>query len=307
MMRLVKDTAAMKSALYLGVDGGGTHCRARLETADGRLLGAGVAGPASMRFGVERVKASILEATRQCLGEAGLAEGALAKTYAGIGVAGLGIIGAREALEEWRHPFAGAWFEGDAYLAFLGAFGGAAGGVVVAGTGSIGIAYLEKTVRVGGYGFPVSDEGSGAHIGVNAVRHALRALDGRAEASPFTKALLARFNEDVAEVIDWMRNASATDYAGMAPIVVEHAREGDPAARRIMQAAGAQIADLVEGLFKRGAPRVALVGGLAEPLLPYMPEEVAERLTPRQADAMAGGILLAKQKRREAAAVAATG
>lgn len=282
--------------LFLGIDGGGTHCRARLEAADGRVLGAGVAGPASMRFGFEKVKESILDATRRCLAQAGLAQDALAQTYAGIGVAGTGIIGAREALESWRHPFAGAWFEGDAYLAFLGAFGGAPGGVVVAGTGSIGIAYLEKTVRVGGYGFPVSDEGSGAHIGVNAVRHALRTLDGRAEPSPFTQALLARFKQDVAAVIEWMRNASATDYAGMAPIVVQYAGEGDPAARRIMQAAGMQIADLVEGLFKRGAPRVALVGGLAEPLLPYMPEEVAQRLTPRQADAMAGGILLAKKK-----------
>src|SRR5262249_41791239 len=238
------------SRLYLGVDGGGTRCRARLQTEDGRVLGQGLAGPASMRLGFDAVHDAIMSATRQALAEARLPEEALSRVFAGIGVAGTGIIGAREALEAWRHPFAGAWFEGDAYLAFLGAFGGREGGIVVAGTGSIGIAYLEKTVRVGGYGFPVSDEGSGAHIGVNALRQALRTLDGRAEPSAFSQDVLARFSNDAAAVTDWMRNAMPTDYASLAPFVVSHAREGDKPARRIMLAAGEQIADLVDGLFK---------------------------------------------------------
>ena len=282
--------------LFLGVDGGGTRCRARLETAGGSVLGAGVAGPASMRFGFDKVRDSILDATQQCLAKAGLSEDALKRTYAGIGLAGSGIVGARETLESWQHPFAGAWFEGDAYVAFLGAFGGQPGGVVVSGTGSIGIAYLDTTVRVGGYGFPVSDEGSGAHIGVNALRHALRTLDGRAEPTPFSDALLEQFANDAAAITEWMRHAMPVDYASLAPLVVAHAAAGDAPARRILQAAGAQIADLVEGLFKRGAPRVALVGGLAGPLREYMPAEVAARLTPVQADALAGGILLAKKK-----------
>ena len=37
--------------LYLGVDGGGTGCRCRLETAAGEVLGSGIAGPASLRLG----------------------------------------------------------------------------------------------------------------------------------------------------------------------------------------------------------------------------------------------------------------
>jgi glucosamine kinase len=286
----------MIQPLFLGVDGGGSRCRARLETAEGRVVGCGASGPASMRLGFEVVRDAIMAATRQSLAEAGLPESALSRTFAGIGVAGTGIIGARETLEAWRHPFAGAWFEGDAYIAFLGAFGGIEGGIVVAGTGSIGIAYLDKTVRVGGYGFPVSDEGSGAHIGVNALRHALRTLDGRAEASAFSQEVLARFSDDAAEVTDWMKNARPTDYASLAPLVVKHASAGDQPARRIMQAAGTQIADLVEGLFKRGAPRVALVGGLATALKDYMPPEVAARLVAPEADPIAGAILLAKKK-----------
>jgi len=70
----------MTDALFLGVDGGGTRCRARLETADGRVLGQGVSGPASMRFGIQAASASILGAAREALAQAGLNEEALANT-----------------------------------------------------------------------------------------------------------------------------------------------------------------------------------------------------------------------------------
>lgn len=288
----------MTPTLFLGVDGGGTRCRARLETADGRVLGHGLAGPASMRFGFDAARDSIMAATRQTLTEAGLTDEALARTYAGIGLAGTGQLGAREALEAWKHPFAGAWFEGDGYLGYLGAFGGGDGGVVIVGTGSIGITYQEKTVRIGGYGFPVSDEGSGADLGLNALRHALRTLDGRAEPGGLSRDVLAKFENDPSVVIDWVENASATDYATLAPLVTQHAADGDPAAKRLMQQAGAQIAELVEALLKRGAPRVALIGGLAEIVKGYMPSDVTAKLVAPQADAMAGGILLAKKKLR---------
>jgi glucosamine kinase len=292
---------SMSPEFFLGVDGGGSRCRARLETADGRVLGRGLAGPASMRFGFETAREAILAATRQCLAEAGLPEEALKRTYAGVGLAGTGQRGAREALESWRHPFAGAWFEGDAYLAYLGAFGGGDGGIVIAGTGSIAITYQDRTVRIGGYGFPVSDEGSGADIGLGALRHALKTLDGRAEPSAFSQEVLARFANDPAAVIDWLEQASATDYAALAPLVTRHAAAGDAAARELMRQAGAHIAELAQALLKRGASRVALIGGLAEQVRAYLPGDIAAALVEPQGDAMAGGILLAKRRLRELA------
>lgn len=286
----------MTEALYLGVDGGGTRCRARLETADGRVLGQGVSGPASMRFGIQAASASILGAAREALTQAGLGEDALARTYAGIGLAGTGHIGARQALESWQHPFAKAWFEGDGYLAWLGAFGGDEGGIVVCGTGSIGITYKGKTIRVGGYGFPVSDEGSGAHIGLNAIRYSLRTLDGRAKPTAFAQEILDRFSSDPAVVIRWSQTASPTDYAAFAAIVIKHASEGEPAASNLLRDAAVHIAGLAEAVLERGAPRVALVGGLVEFIRPWIPAATAARITEPQADAMAGGIIMAKSR-----------
>jgi glucosamine kinase len=286
----------MGEPLFLGIDGGGTRCRARLETADGAVLGRGLAGPASMRFGLELVRDSILAATRQALREAGLGEAQLLDIYAGIGLAGTGHVGAREALESWTHPFAGAWFEGDGYTAYLGAFNGGEGGIVIAGTGSIGITFLGKTVRVGGYGFPVSDEGSGADIGLNAIRHALRTLDGRETASPFSQEVMARFHNDPARVIKWATEGTATEYASLAPIVTRHAASGDASAQKLLRNAAAAIAEMAAILLDKGVPQVAVVGGLASILTPYIVPEIASRLVQPQADAMAGGILLAKMK-----------
>jgi glucosamine kinase len=286
----------MTDALFLGVDGGGTRCRARLETADGRVLGQGVSGPASMRFGIQAASASILGAAREALAQAGLNEEALANTYAGIGLAGTGHIGARQALETWQHPFRKAWFEGDGYLAWLGAFGGDEGGIVVCGTGSIGITYKGQTIRVGGYGFPVSDEGSGAHIGLNAIRYSLRTLDARARKTAFAQEVLERFSSDPAVVIRWSETASPTDYAAFAAVVIKHAAAGEPAASNLLRDAAVHIAGLAEAVLERGAPRVALVGGLVEFIRPYIPPATAARLTEPQADAMAGGIMLAKTR-----------
>ncbi|MEQ1608443.1 MAG: BadF/BadG/BcrA/BcrD ATPase family protein [Hyphomonadaceae bacterium] len=286
----------MTATFYLGIDGGGTRCRARLEAPDGAVLGQGLAGPASMRFGVDAATGSIMAATRQALNNAGLGEDVLQNVYAGIGLAGTGQLGARQALESWRHPFAKAWFEGDGYLAWLGAFGGDDGGIVVCGTGSIGITYKGRTIRVGGYGFPVSDEGSGAHIGLNAIRYALRTLDGRAKSTEFAREVLERFSSDPAVVIRWSETASATEYAAFAAIVIKHSAAGEPAAINLLRDAAIHIAGLVEAVLARGAPRVALVGGLVEFLKPHIPATTAARLTEPQADAMAGGILMARER-----------
>jgi glucosamine kinase len=237
-----------------------------------------------------------MTATLQAFAQAGLPEAALARTHAGIGLAGTGQSGARQTLESWRHPFASAWFEGDGYLALLGAFGGENGGIVIVGTGSIGLSYQDQVVRIGGYGFPVSDEGSGADLGLNAIRHALRTLDGRAKASGFSKAVLALFSNDHVAVIDWLEKAKASDYAALAPLVVKHASEGDPAAHQLMLLAAMHVSEIIDVLLERGARRVALSGGLAQVIKEYLPARITTKLSEPQADALAGGILLAKRR-----------
>ncbi|MCA0420318.1 MAG: N-acetylglucosamine kinase, partial [Proteobacteria bacterium] len=155
--------------LYLGVDGGGTGCRCRLETAQGEVLGSGIAGPASLRLGLDTSLAAVMLAARGAIAEAGLTEADFARIHAGICLAGIGRKGMQEALAAWKTPFAETVFESDGLAACLGAHAGEDGGIVIIGTGSIGLARVNgEEVRIGGYGFPIGDEGSGADLGLAA-------------------------------------------------------------------------------------------------------------------------------------------
>src|SRR5262249_23421449 len=76
--------------LFIGVDGGGTGCRARIEDADGHRLGTGIAGPATVRLGIDRSLAEVETACKAAAAEAGLPPSALAEMEAGVGLAGIG-------------------------------------------------------------------------------------------------------------------------------------------------------------------------------------------------------------------------
>ncbi len=285
----------MSDAIYLGVDGGGTGCRARFEDDAGTVLGQGIAGPATTRLGIEKLSAAIETAWRAAAEEAGLRDGDLVRARAGFGIAGYNRKGFPEALRDLPHPFASAAYDTDAIAACLGAHDGADGAIVIVGTGSVGIGRVAgRDLRVGGYGFPISDEGSGADLGLHAVRVALRAHDGRHEPSALLRAVMARFGDDPIAAVEWMDKASATEYATFAPLVMRHADAGDPAARRIVQGAAEQIDGLVRALVAQGAPRVALLGGLASALEAWLSPDVRRRLTPPLKDAVSGAIRLAR-------------
>ena len=61
-----------EALLFLGVDGGGTRCRARLADGSGAVLGEGTAGPGQHSLRPGDSFAAVLDATGQCLAEAGL-------------------------------------------------------------------------------------------------------------------------------------------------------------------------------------------------------------------------------------------
>ena len=280
----------------LGVDGGGTGCRVRIEDAEGTVLGQGLSGPATTRLGIDAAWASIAKAFGAAIEETGFGPSEIAGIRAGIGLAGIGRKGALEALRAIAHPFASIDFVSDGVGACLGAHSGQDGAIVIAGTGSIGLGFVEgRDLRVGGYGFPISDEGSGADLGLKAVQLALRAHDGRHERTALLAEVMQRFEGDPMEAVAWMDRASATDYAALAPMVMRHADQGDPAGRRIVQSAAEQIDTLVRVLFEKGAPRVTLLGGLASPLEPWLSPDVRRRLKPADGDAVSGAIILAKR------------
>jgi glucosamine kinase len=284
---------------YIGVDGGGTGCRARIEDAQGRALGQGTAGPATTRIGAEKAMQAVRSASMAAAIDAGLPPDALAGATAGVGLAGMDRKGARDALLGCPHPFRTVVYASDANVACLGAHGGRDGGIVVVGTGSIGFARVKgRERRIGGYGFPISDEGSGAALGLQAVRLALRAHDGRVIPTAFLREVMGRLGPDAATLVAWAEQATATEYASLAPLALGHAEAGDPSAAEIVTKAARHVDVTVHSLREFGAPCISLLGGLAPRLVPWLSPDVRHFLSPAEGDAVAGALLLARREGR---------
>jgi glucosamine kinase len=279
---------------FLGIDGGGSHCRARLTNAQGVVLGEGRAGPANSRAGFEPMIQSLSDASNEALAASGLDIANLGEIAMGAGLAGISRIGIREKLAGLALPFASTRFDSDAVIANLGAHRGEDGAVLILGTGSIAhIRQDGRSYSIGGYGFPISDEGSGAALGLSAMRHALRALDGRTKPTPLSAAITARFGHDTARAIEWMDNAIPRDYGSLAPVVLDYAEAGDEIAHAIVEEAARHIERFIETVFQRGVQNCSLLGGLAPRIQPWLKARTVARLSRPEGDALDGALYLA--------------
>jgi glucosamine kinase len=284
-------------SLYLGIDAGGTQTRARLVSDTGEVIGTGEGGPANMRIGLQQSLEQIEAAYCQAIESAGLGPEDMPLICAGLGVAGLNRRGALEGLKETRFPFASVAFASDAAIACIGAHSGEDGAIVIIGTGSIGFARIAgEAMMVGGYGFPVSDEGSGADLGMRAIRRSLWARDKRLAHTPMTHEILGRFRGSAGEIVAWADEATATDYAQFAPIVMDHAERGDAVAEPIVQDAALSIDRLIRVLLERGAPNCCLMGGLSARMSEWLAAGLRKRLRDPLGDSLDGAILLARSR-----------
>jgi len=284
-----------RADLILGVDGGGTQCRARLADRSGRVLGEGTSGPANIRLGLDAGFASVLDAARQCLAEARLGEHAMGRIAACLALAGATEPSELAAARSRRLPFSHTVIVSDAHAACVGAHRGNDGGVIIAGTGSVGWAIVGgRQHRVGGWGLMLSDEGSGAWLGREAMRRVLWAHDGRVAPTALLRRLLDEFDADPYAIVRWAANAQPADFGRLVPLVVEHAARDDPAALELMQQAASHIDVLAARLFALGAERLALVGGLAPHLEGWLAPETRQHLVKPEGDALDGALQLAR-------------
>jgi glucosamine kinase len=290
-------------ALLLGVDGGGTQCRARLCSPSGVILGEGIAGPANIRLGLEQGIASVLDATGQCFENAGLSSRDMRRAIACLALAGASEPDELAAAQRRHYPFRRTTITTDARAACIGAHRGQDGGVIVVGTGSIGWAELGgRHHRVGGWGFSVSDEGSGAWLGRETVRRVLWASDGRAIWSPLLRAVFAQFGCDPYAIVRWASGAAPRDFGALAPLVVGHAGHADTVAVELMRLAGAHVDALAARLVALGAARLALVGGLATHVERWASSKTRAHLVRPEGDALDGALQLARGTAESAAA-----
>ncbi len=256
-------------AFYLGIDGGGTKTRCALGD-ETRILATAIAGGSNViRVGEaqarESLHASLLEACATakigpdrihsiCIGAAGAARPEIAGKIQGI-------------LAELTP--ASIEVVGDMVIALEAAFGEGPGVIAIAGTGSIvyGRDTTGRTARAGGWGFAISDEGSGHWIGKHAISTILRARDAGQDTALAALVLQAWNLPDLSALVETANAQPPPDFPRLFPVVLKAAGERDAMARALLADAGSQLAGLTAKVISRLMPKsphapVAMTGSV---------------------------------------------
>ncbi len=250
---------------YLGVDMGGTATRWVCCDGAGAVLARGeTAGASGLIFHPEGRAA--LDAALAPI----RAEGPFAGAY--LGATGAGFA-EDPALREAAAQALGLAPEklrvvNDMVLAWHAAWPQGGGHVVTSGTGSVGFSLATGAVTlVGGRGLLLDDAGSGAWIGLQALRALWRRIDETGApdgAERLAKALFAAIGG--AEWEDSRRYIYGRDRGAIAALarpVAEVATAGDPLALSLLTRAGDEIARLCRLIVARAGPApVAVFGGI---------------------------------------------
>ncbi len=261
----------MNSRWFLGVDGGQSSTAALIGDESGKVVGVGHAGPCNHVSAAEshaRFRDAIGGAVTAACRTAGITEARFA-------AACLGLSGGPHDKEALVREIVSAehyQITNDAVIALLGATAGEPGVIAIAGTGSIayGRSAEGRTARAGGWGYVFGDEGGAFDIVRQAVRAALRKEEGWGHATTLREALLeATCASDMNDLLHRLYTPAypRSRVASYATLVDEAARNGDGAAREILQSAAQSLATFAAAvrrqLFHRGElARTSYIGGV---------------------------------------------
>jgi N-acetylglucosamine kinase-like BadF-type ATPase len=247
-------------AYYLGIDGGGTKTRCLLADETTVLAKAMTGGSNIVRLGETQARESLHTAIHQVCAAARISPYQIRAICIGAAGAARPEIAAkiRSILAELIPEIALTNIEvvGDTVIALEAAFGAGSGVIAIAGTGSIvyGRDAAGHTARAGGWGFAVSDEGSGHWIGRRAISAILSARDQGLETKLTAMVLQAWKLNTIDELVQQANSTPPPDFPRLFPIVLRAADEADSTARDLLADAGTQLASLAAIVVRRLAP-----------------------------------------------------
>ncbi len=284
---------------YIGIDGGGSNCRAIITDQHNNTLGQGCSGPANLQLGVEQALNSVTECASIALKETNATTGLdlnLSDLIAGIGLAGVVTPEDIKNALPIKELFKKSSINNDAYIACLGAHEGQDGGIIIVGTGSCATAIVnKKTTSFGGWGFGISDHASGAYLGREAITQSLLALEKFIPGSLLTQQINAHFENDPNTFLRWSQTAKARDYAAFTPWIFNAAKENDIIATSIIQAGCKDLYRMLERLVRHDCLRISLLGGLTESYSEHIDFASLPVLQKPKRNALQGAILLARK------------
>lgn len=272
----------------IGVDGGGSGCRAALADRSGRVLAQSDAGPANVSSDFDTAVANIRAALIALPVPDGL-------VHFHIGTAGAITPALRSQLAE-ALVVPSDCVSDDQLTTLWGATGGEDGAVAAIGTGSFVATIQDGWARFsGGWGLRAGDQASGAWLGMNALQNSLLAHDGIIPPCGLTTQLMDRYGSPIA-IAQCLATADAHILAELAPVVVHAAQTGDALAIRLMQDGADYIAKALGGIGHRPEDPLYVAGGLGPHYAPYLLDDLTATITPAKGSALDGALMLARQR-----------
>jgi N-acetylglucosamine kinase len=234
----------------VGVDGGATKTLALIGTANGKVLGRGVAGSSNYHnIGELAASKAIKTAVARAKKQAGIG-----KSRVRTAVIALAAVDSAEDFRVARrfvrlaNVAGGSVVIHDSVAALYAASQGSPAVIVNSGTGcfAAGVNRAGEYVRVGGWGYLIDDKGSAFDIGMRAITMAFRMMDGRTPVTRLPTLLKRRLRvkrfDQILDMI-YANRLSVEEIARLAPLVSKAASD-DKVCRRILNEAGTSLAEL---------------------------------------------------------------
>ena len=283
-------------SLLIGIDGGGTGCRAIIADANGNLLGSGESGAANIMTNFDGARQNIIQACEQAISSAGLEQEEIksAKAYMGLAGANIGDYAARmvDAV-----PFDECHIDTDAMISLQGAIGNDDGVVAIIGTGSVFIYRVNGKVQtVGGWGFMVGDLGSGSRLGRSLLQETLLSFDGIQNGSDLTDFILAQFEHDPQTIVEYAHMAKPGEFGKFAPTIFEFSAKNDTIAKSIVSNAVRDIEETLDVILTGDEQKFCLLGGLGAIYADLLDGRFKNRINQPKGNAADGALALCWKK-----------
>lgn len=278
--------------VLIALDGGGTGCRAAVGRASGGIIAEARGGPANVNTNFEGSITNITEAISQALRTAELGDVDLAQTVAHIGVAGANTPDEMRTVEA-ALPYGRCRVTGDRATTVAGVLGAEDGYVLALGTGTIIARQSDQEMtHIGGWGFQLSDQASGAWLGRTLLTRILLAEDGLVDHSPLSREICARYG-DGNELVIFSNSAKPSDYAKFAPEIVDAADRGDAMAQSLLDEGRQYVESGLSALGFQSGDALCLSGGLGPRYAPYLSKPYLQNLREPLGNALQGAFSLA--------------
>ncbi|WP_061019022.1 BadF/BadG/BcrA/BcrD ATPase family protein [Vibrio splendidus] len=216
--------------------------------------------------------------------------------YIVVGVAGVGNLDLKAKLQSALIHCPHLYVTTDAETSVFGANLGQGVNCIAIGTGSVAIQLdaHQNTHQIGGWGFPIGDQGGGAWLGFRAVQQTLVELDNK-RTSLTSQLVMRKTGNQRSQILRWIGEANATDYAQFARELVDMEQRCSTASTILKQGIE-EIEKLARTCSDYNSLPIMFLGSLGQFYHPRLSQELQVRTLNIQGNALDGAEVIASQK-----------